>query len=141
VAAMNLIRLSRILGRPDFESNARKVISSFQEMLGHHPSAMPQMLSAADALLADPLQVVVATRTPMDDPLLRIAQLAYQPRRILLLAGEKGLVQQVPELRGMDLIDGRSAAYVCRNFACELPITDPEALATKLGGISHADSR
>jgi uncharacterized protein len=141
VAAMNLIRLSRILGRSDFESNARKVISSFQEMLGHHPSAMPQMLSAADALLADPLQVVVATRTPMDDPLLRIAQLAYQPRRILLLAGEKGLVQQVPELRGMDLIDGRSAAYVCRNFACELPITDPEALATKLGGISHADSR
>jgi uncharacterized protein len=41
----------------------------------------------------------------------------------------------------MDLIDGRSAAYVCRNFACELPITDPEALATKLGGISRADSR
>ena len=141
VAAMNLIRLSRILGRPDFESNASKVISSFQEMLEHHPSAMPQMLSAADALLADPLQIVIATRNPTGDPLLRIAQAAYQPRRILLLAGEKGLAQQVPELRGMDLIDGRSAAYVCRNFACELPITDPEALATKLGGISRADSR
>src|SRR5580704_8656152 len=135
VAAMNLIRLSRILGRPDFESNASKVISSFQEMLEHHPSAMPQMLSAADALLADPLQIVIATRNPAEDPLLRVAQAVYQPRRILLLAGEKGLAQQVPELRGMDLIDGRSAAYVCRNFACELPITDPEALATKLGGI------
>ncbi len=84
---------------------------------------------------------MIATRNPTGDPLLRIAQAAYQPRRILLLAGEKGLAQQVPELRGMDLIDGRSAAYVCRNFACELPITDPEALATKLGGISRANSR
>jgi hypothetical protein len=117
------------------------VINSFHEMLDRHPAAMPQMLSAADALLANPLQIVIATRNPADDPLLRIAQAAYQPRRILLLAGEQGLAQQVPELRGMDLIDGRSAAYVCRNFTCELPIIDPEALATKLGGISRANSR
>jgi uncharacterized protein len=141
VAAMNLIRLSRILGRADFESTARNVITSFREMLDRHPAAMPQMLSAADALLADPLQIVIATRDPADDPLLRIAQAAYQPRRILLLAGEQGLAREVPELRDMDLIDGRSAAYVCRNFVCELPITDPEALAEKLGGISRANSR
>jgi uncharacterized protein YyaL (SSP411 family) len=141
VAAMNLIRLSRILGRADLESTASKLINSFHEMLDRHPAAMPQMLSAADALLANPLQIVIATRNPADDPLLRIAQAAYQPRRILLLAGEPGLAQQVPELRGMDLIDGRSAAYVCRDFTCELPIIDPEALATKLGGISRANSR
>jgi uncharacterized protein len=135
VAAMNLIRLSRILGRTDFEASARRVISSFQEMLERHPVTMPQMLSAADALLADPLQIVIATRNLADDPLLRIAQVAYHPRRILLLGGESELAQQVPELRGMDLIDGRSAAYVCRNFTCELPITEPKALAEKLAEI------
>jgi uncharacterized protein len=136
VAAMNLIRLSRITDRADFESSARKVISSFEEMLDRHPVAMPQMLSAADALLSDPFQIVVATRNPTDDPLLWIAQAVYQPRRVLILGGESELAQQVPELRSMDLIDGRSAAYVCRNFACELPITEPKALAEKLAGHS-----
>jgi uncharacterized protein YyaL (SSP411 family) len=137
VAAMNLVRLARILDRPDFESAATKLIGSFHEMLDRHPAAMPQILSAADMLLSDPLQVVIATRNPADDPLLRVSQTVYLPRRILLLTEgkENGLAQQVPELRGMDLIDGRSAAYVCRNFTCELPITDPEVLAEKLGGI------
>jgi hypothetical protein len=135
VAAMNLIRLSRILDRADFESSARRVISSFQEMLDRHPVAMPEMLSAADALLSDPFQIVIATHNPADDPLLRIAQTAYQPRRILLLGGESELAQQVPELRAMDLIGGHSAAYVCRSFACELPITEPKALAEKLAAV------
>ncbi len=134
VAAMNLIRLSRIFGRADYESTATRLISSFQEVLDRQPAAMPQMLGAVDALLADPLQIVIATRNPVDDALLQAAQTAYLPRRVLLLAdGKEGwLAQQVPELGGMDLIDGRSAAYVCRNFACELPITDPDALAAKL---------
>jgi uncharacterized protein YyaL (SSP411 family) len=135
VAAMNLIRLGRILDRPAFESSARRVVGNFQEMLDRHPAAMPQMLSAADALLSDPVQIVIATHSPTDDPLLQIAQAAYQPRRILLPGGEGELAQRVPSLRGMDLIDGRSAAYVCRNFACELPITGPKALAEKLAGV------
>jgi uncharacterized protein YyaL (SSP411 family) len=137
VAALNLVRLARILGRADLESAATKLITSFHEMLDRHPAAMPQILSAMDMLVSDPLQIVIATRNPVDDPLLRVAHTVYLPRRILLLAEgkEAGLAQQVPELRGMDLIDGRSAAYLCRNFACELPITDPEALAKKLSGI------
>jgi uncharacterized protein len=137
VAAMNLVRLSRILGRADFESSARRVVSSFGETLNRHPAAMPQILCAVDSLLADPLQIVVATKDPANDPMLRVVQAAYLPRRILLLAGdgEGELAQQIPELRGMGLIDGRSAAYVCRNFACELPITDPDTLAAKLAGI------
>jgi uncharacterized protein YyaL (SSP411 family) len=138
VAAMNLLRLGRLFGRADFESAATRAVNSSQEVLDRHPAAMPQMLSAVDALLADPLQIVIATRNRTDDALLRIAQAAYLPGRVLLLAdgAERGLAQQVPELRGMDLIEGRSAAYVCRNFACELPITDPEALVRKLAGIS-----
>ncbi|NTV38067.1 MAG: hypothetical protein HGA82_02635 [Anaerolineales bacterium] len=28
--------------------------------------------------------------------------------------------------------DGRALAYVCRNFACRLPVTDPEAMLALL---------
>jgi uncharacterized protein len=145
VAAMNLVRLSRIFGRADLETTATRVINNSREMLERHPAAMPQMLAVVDALLAPPLQIVVATRDPASDALLRIAQAVFLPRRALLLSeGPDGeIAQQVPEVRNMGLIEGRPAAYVCRNFACELPITDPDTLAAKLAEISSvsADSQ
>ena len=30
------------------------------------------------------------------------------------------------------MIDGRPTAYVCRDFACRLPVTDPDALRAEL---------
>jgi uncharacterized protein YyaL (SSP411 family) len=36
-------------------------------------------------------------------------------------------------LAHMKPIDGKPTAYVCRNFVCDLPVTDPDALREKLG--------
>jgi len=30
-------------------------------------------------------------------------------------------------------LDGRATAYVCRAFACQLPVTTPQALAEQIG--------
>jgi uncharacterized protein len=38
----------------------------------------------------------------------------------------------IPLLEGRIAIDGRPTAYVCRQFACRLPVTDPAALAAQL---------
>jgi uncharacterized protein YyaL (SSP411 family) len=37
-------------------------------------------------------------------------------------------------LEGRGLVDGRSAAYVCRGTSCSLPVTDPVALAPLASG-------
>ena len=39
-----------------------------------------------------------------------------------------------PLLEHRPLVDGAPAAYVCRRFACEAPVTDPEALTALLAG-------
>ena len=37
-----------------------------------------------------------------------------------------------PLLQHRDMIDGRPTAYVCRDYACELPVTEPAALRAQL---------
>jgi uncharacterized protein len=40
----------------------------------------------------------------------------------------------IPLLQDRSLVDGRSAAYVCRDFTCQAPVTTPEALLAQLQG-------
>ena len=85
---------------------------------------------------------------PPDDPatraLLRVARGRYLPNRAL--AGADGAEAAEnrfrasptdgaisPLLEGRELVDGKPAAYVCESYACQLPVSTPEALAAQLG--------
>jgi uncharacterized protein YyaL (SSP411 family) len=39
----------------------------------------------------------------------------------------------VPLLADRPLVDGGPAAYVCRGFVCDRPVTTPDELAAQLG--------
>ncbi|NDZ79174.1 hypothetical protein G3I19_11740, partial [Streptomyces sp. SID10853] len=53
-------------------------------------------------------------------------------------AGESGS-DEFPLLVDRPLIDGRAAAYVCRNFTCSAPTPDPAVLAGQLGAVQGED--
>ena len=55
-------------------------------------------------------------------PLVETVHRTYQPSRILAFADD------VPIGQGRGPIDGKPAAYVCRNRTCEAPLTSAEAL-------------
>jgi uncharacterized protein YyaL (SSP411 family) len=40
----------------------------------------------------------------------------------------------VPLLRDRIAIEGRPTAYVCRDFVCRMPVTEPAALRGRLDG-------
>ncbi|MFF3324574.1 thioredoxin domain-containing protein [Streptomyces sp. NPDC002889] len=91
-------------------------------------------LAVAEALLDGPREVAVvgpehdaATRE-----LHRTALLSNAPGAAVA-AGEAGSAE-FPLLRDRPLMEGRPAAYVCRNFVCHAPTSDPEELARQLGG-------
>jgi uncharacterized protein len=58
-----------------------------------------------------------------------------KPRPHLVLAGGPEGSDQPPLLEGRTAVDGKPAAYVCENFTCRLPVTDPTDLSGELTGL------
>src|SRR5213592_615250 len=138
VAALNLSRLSQIRDELKMAEHARKTIDAFTATLMHFPSAMPQMLVAFDYSLSKPRQIVIAGKkdAPETKALLKEAHRHFLPKTILFLAdgadGQKYLGEKNEAIRAMSLIEGKPAAYVCENFTCKAPVTEPQQLAKLL---------
>jgi uncharacterized protein YyaL (SSP411 family) len=138
VAALNLLRLAQIRNDQQFYERAEKTIDAFTPQIGHFPSAMPQMLVALDLSLSTPRQIVIASARDKADTQELIAEVhrPFVPNKVLLLAdgaeGQKFLEEKLEALRGMKPIGGKAAAYVCENFTCKAPVTDPKALSDLL---------
>jgi uncharacterized protein YyaL (SSP411 family) len=94
------------------------------------PSGVPQMLCALDYSLSKPRQVVIAGNRDSADTraLLREVHSHFIPNKLLLLAdggpGQAWLGQKLEFIRTVTPIGGKSAAYVCEDFVCQLPTTD-----------------
>ncbi|WAZ23783.1 thioredoxin domain-containing protein [Streptomyces cinnabarinus] len=92
-------------------------------------------LAVAEASLDGPKEVAVVGPA-LDDPATRALH------RTALLGSAPGAVvaagtpdsDELPLLAGRPLVGGEPAAYVCRNFTCDAPTTDPERLRTALSG-------
>jgi uncharacterized protein YyaL (SSP411 family) len=46
--------------------------------------------------------------------------------------GQKYLGEKNEAIRAMSLVEGKPAAYVCENFTCKAPVTDPKQLGELL---------
>jgi uncharacterized protein YyaL (SSP411 family) len=138
VAAMNLIRLSRMTDRPEWELMAAETVANFGVTLRAQPGVLPLMAAALDFLVTPPRQVVIAGDA--DDPrtaaMMRVISLRYLPTTVTLPLdpGARGDPPRTlnPFLRNLTPIDGNPAAYVCRNFVCDSPLVSADSLARLL---------
>ncbi|HEU0207935.1 MAG TPA: thioredoxin domain-containing protein [Candidatus Udaeobacter sp.] len=138
VAALNLLRLAQIRNDQKMSERAGKTITSFATTLSHFPSAMPQMLVALDYSLSKPRQIVIAGNRDAFETkaLLKEVYRRFLPKTVVLLAddgeGQKYLGEINEAIRVMSPIERKPAAYVCENFTCKEPVTDPKRLAELL---------
>ncbi|HLQ66372.1 MAG TPA: thioredoxin domain-containing protein [Candidatus Limnocylindrales bacterium] len=138
VAVLVLLRLARMTGRSELERRAEETVLAFGGSVARLPGAHTQLLSALDFAFGPTHEVVVAgaAGAPETRALLRAARGRFAPRAVFLLtepgaAGEE-LAKLAPFTAAQGPVGGRPAAYVCENFACSAPITDPSALASTL---------
>jgi len=140
VAAMNLLRLWQIFDKQAYKDNADKTLAAFAPRLEQMPEAMPYMMSALNFSLAKHRQIVIAGAPGADDTraLLRLVWQRYIPNRVLLLAdgaeGQRQLGRWLPLLANVIRKQGRATAYICENYVCNLPTTDPPTVARLLDG-------
>jgi len=95
-------------------------------------------LAAAEAALAGPAEIAVVG--PADDPrtreLHRAALLVAPPGAVLALGDGEAApgdgAAAVPLLEGRTPVDGSPTVYVCRDFTCRTPLTDPLELRDAL---------
>ncbi|MET9152719.1 thioredoxin domain-containing protein [Streptomyces griseoflavus] len=92
-------------------------------------------LAVAEALLDGPREIAVVGPA-LDDPatavLHRTALLGAAPGAVVAVGTPES--DEFPLLAGRPLVGGEPAAYVCRDFTCDAPTTDPDRLRSALGG-------
>jgi hypothetical protein len=112
---------------------AAAVFRAAASLLQQAPAAVGHLAGVLAATLAPPreLAVVGAPADPATAALLAVAEEAFRPE-VFLARGDGLGSAGIPLLEGRFPVDGRPAAYLCRNFACEAPITDPAELRYRL---------
>ncbi|MFC1683767.1 thioredoxin domain-containing protein [Candidatus Zixiibacteriota bacterium] len=130
VAALNLLRLSRMTMRSDLQDRAQQLLRGFAGRAGETPTAYAQFLVAVDFSLGPTREIVIAGDLQAEDTREMLAALrrTFLPRKVVIFHpdGPEGRAVEgiVPWIKGQSSLDGRATAYVCRDFACQMPTND-----------------
>jgi uncharacterized protein len=121
-----LLRLARIYGDDELERRAVGVFRLIAHALARAPQAFGHALCALDLHFSPPRELAVAG--PPDSEVAQAALARFEPNTVVAV----GPSDEVPLLRGKELVDGRPAVYLCERFACQAPVVDAENLSGTL---------
>jgi hypothetical protein len=136
LAAELFLRLAVLADRPDYAGYAVGVLQLMADAMAAQPGAFGRLLSALDFHLYPGQEIAIVGDPAAGDTRALMAEVRrrYLPNTTLALLapGDETAPALIPLLQGRTLIGGCAAAYVCRNYTCNLPVTDPAALASQL---------
>lgn len=124
-ALLVLLRLAHFTDRADYREVAERTLRALASKITAQPVAVPQMLVGLDYYLSPKREVVIAG--PPGE-MLREIRVRFMPRTITLLAHAPFF----PASFAMSAVDSHPTAYVCENYTCQLPTTEPAKLAELL---------
>lgn len=137
VAALNLIRLARITGEPEWSQEANRQLEAFAGSVSQTPMAFSFYLTAIQFVQGESQEIVIAGRRGEKEAqeMLRYVQSLFLPDAVVLFR-EEGRVEELRELvpytAEQKMMEGKATAYVCRNYTCQAPIMMLETLQQNL---------
>ncbi len=138
VALLDLIRLGNLSGEKRLLEKGNTSARAFSGLLQRGPHTMPLMLVALSRAESKPKQIFLAGKKDGADTraLLKEVHRRYLPHRVVFLAdgglAHKQLASRIEVLDSFRAIDGRATAYICEDYVCQLPTSDPEVMGRLL---------
>jgi uncharacterized protein YyaL (SSP411 family) len=134
MATTVLLRLAAWTGEGRYRVAAERALGTVAPFVVRYPTGFAQWLVAASFAASDVVEVAVVG-DPVDSAtreLLEPVWGRWRPAQVLAVGAGNGAATGVPLLQDRAAIDGRPTAYVCRGFACNLPVNDADALTAQL---------
>jgi uncharacterized protein YyaL (SSP411 family)/aryl-alcohol dehydrogenase-like predicted oxidoreductase len=145
VAARVLAKLAGHLDRSDYRERSARALRAYGKLVERAPRSFATSLAVVDFLLQSPLELVLvgSPGEPGYETLRKALGERYLPTAIFAHvdpARPRASTAEPPLAQGKTLLDGKAALYVCRNFICSAPISDPAQLERALSESVPANS-
>jgi uncharacterized protein len=130
IAVMDLLRLAQITNQPEYRQASDRALTALASRIASQPVAVPMMLVALYWTLSPIRQIILigSREDPLTAALLREVRGRFLPDSITLLIDSEEtrarLARYIPALAEMTQIDGKTTAYVCRDYTCQLPVNE-----------------
>jgi uncharacterized protein len=130
LATTVLLKLAGLSNELRYVDIAHEALAQMQPMMSQYPLGFGQWLQALAYALSGPQEIAIVGDPDSADTraLLRVVRDGYRPFQVVALGALDVQPSTVPLLQDRGLVEGRAAAYVCRDFACQAPVTSQQAL-------------
>ena len=136
VQLANLLRLARLTGRTELEERAAALSRWSGRQVRSRPPSFTALLAGLQFALGPTQEVVIAGPPEAEDTsaLVDAVRSVYTPFAVVLQRppGAAQVTELAPFTEAQTPVDGGAAAYVCHDFRCEAPTTDPAQLREQL---------
>jgi len=134
IAVLSLVTLAHLTGNDEYREKAGEALKTFQPLMEKSPPAFTGLLSALDAYLASPAEVIFTG--PQDHPAFKemqaVVQEDYRPNKILLWSENETTQNELPLTKGKTAVKGEPTVYLCQKQTCHPPVHSGKALTNIL---------
>ncbi len=124
LAAEALVRLGRLVGTEEYRQEAMRIVLTMKEPMARQPNGFGRLLGVLELLLhpSQEIAIVGEAGDAATAALLAEVRRHFLPNTVIALKEPNG-ESVLPLLAERTLVNGQAAAYVCENYACQLPVT------------------
>ena len=124
--AKQLLRLAAYTGDARYDNAARAVLKILTDAMRQYPQAFAESLNATDALVNGIVEVAVVGDLDTEEArdIFALLNRPFRPNLVTALARKDVAEHEsIPLLSHRKMLEDRTTVYVCRQFACRLPVT------------------
>ena len=137
VSLLNLLRLSRMTGNPKWENLADKMTHAFSGTVNRQPTAFTYFLMGYDFAMSESREVVLTGKAEDAGTRRMIETLNrhFSPNKVVLLKSDqhgRKLSEISGFVDGLQVIEGKTTAHVCKGFSCKEPTSDLDSMVRQV---------